>query len=37
MGQPIVRNLTLSNQDIDEIEWRWQSLKPHLKPSMFEG
>ena len=33
----IVRNLSLSKEEIAEIEWRWESLKPYLKPGVFEG
>ncbi len=35
--KPIVRNLTLSKEEIAEIEWRFESLKPYLKPGRFEG
>ncbi|MCG6158125.1 dihydrodipicolinate synthase family protein [Rubinisphaera margarita] len=35
--KPIVRDLSLSPDEIAEIEWRWQSLKPYLKPGTFEG
>ena len=35
--KPIVRNLSLSKEEIAEIEWRWESLKPHLKSGTFEG
>jgi len=34
---PIVRELSLSPEEIAEIEWRWQSLKPFLKSGTFEG
>lgn len=36
-AKPIVRNLSLSKEEIAEIEWRWESLKPHLKSGTFEG
>ena len=36
-AQPIVRNLSLSKEEIAEIEWRWESLKPYLKPGKFEA
>lgn len=36
-AKPIVRNLSLSKEEIAEIEWRWESLKPYLKPGTFEG
>ena len=36
-AKPIVRNLSLSKEEVDEIEWRWQSLKPYLRPGTFDG
>ncbi|QDT32090.1 dihydrodipicolinate synthase family protein [Thalassoglobus polymorphus] len=36
-AQPIIRDLTLSNEEIAEIEWRFESLKPFLKPGKFTG
>ncbi len=36
-AKPIVRDLSLSPDEVAEIEWRWQSLKPYLKPGTFEG
>ena len=36
-AKPIIQNLTLSNEEIAEIEWRFQSLKPYLKSGSFEG
>jgi len=35
--KPIVRNVSLSKEEVAEIEWRWESLKPHLKRGNFEG
>ena len=32
-----LRDLTLSKEAIDEIEWRFESLRPYLKPGKFEG
>jgi dihydrodipicolinate synthase/N-acetylneuraminate lyase len=34
---PIVGDLKLSEEEITEIEWRFEDLKPHLKPVKFEG
>lgn len=36
-AEPIVRNLTLSKEEIDEVEWRRESLKPFLESGTFEG
>ncbi len=36
-AKPIFRDLTLSDEEIAEIEWRFQSLRPYLKPGKFEG
>ncbi len=36
-AQPIIQDLTLSNEEIAEIEWRFESLKPFLKPGKFTG
>ncbi|HQX53506.1 MAG TPA: dihydrodipicolinate synthase family protein [Planctomycetaceae bacterium] len=35
--KPIVRNLTLSEQEVAEIEWRFESLKPYLKSGKFDA
>ncbi len=35
--KPIVRDLKLSQEEIDEIEWRFESLKPYLRLGKFEG
>jgi hypothetical protein len=35
--KPIVRDLTLSKEEIAEVEWRFESLKPYLKADRFEG
>ena len=32
-----VRDLDLSKEAIAEIEWRFESLKPYLKPGKFAG
>ncbi len=32
-----IRDLTLSKEGIAEIEWRFESLKPYLKPGKFDG
>jgi len=32
-----IRDLDLSEEAIAEIEWRFESLKPYLKPGKFEG
>jgi hypothetical protein len=36
-AKPIFSDLTLSAEEIAEIEWRFESLKPYLKPGNFEG
>ena len=36
-ANPIIRDLTLSLEEIAEIEWRFESLKPYLKPGKFDG
>ena len=36
-GKPFLRNLTLSKEAIDEIEWRFETLKPYMKPGKFDG
>ncbi len=36
-AKPIVRDLALSEEEIAEIEWRFESLKPYLKPGKFDG
>ncbi len=36
-AKPIFRNLTLSAEEIAEIEWRFESLKPYMKPGKFEA
>ena len=35
--KPIVRDFNLSKEGIDELEWRFESLKPYLKPGKFDG
>ena len=35
--KPNFSELKLSGAQIDEIEWRFESLKPYLKPGKFEG
>ncbi len=35
--KPILRDLTLNAEEVAEIEWRFESLKPYLKPGQFEG
>ena len=35
--KPIVRDLTLSKEEVAEVEWRFESLKPYLKAGKFEG
>jgi hypothetical protein len=34
-AKPIFQDLTLSEKEIAEIEWRFESLKPYLKPGKF--
>jgi hypothetical protein len=36
-AQPIFSDLTLSEEEIVEIEWRFESLEPYLKPGTFDG
>ena len=36
-AKPIVSDLVLSEEEIAEIKWRFESLKPYLKPGKFEG
>ncbi len=36
-AKPILQDLTLSQEEIAEIEWRFESLKPYLKSGQFEG
>jgi len=36
-AKPIFRDLTLSEEDVAEIEWRFESLEPCLKPGKFDG
>jgi hypothetical protein len=36
-AKPIVRKLSLSKEEVAEIEWRWESLKPFLKSGTFGG
>lgn len=36
-AKPIISHLQLSQDEIAEIEWRFEELKPHLKPGRFEG
>lgn len=35
--KPIISDLSLSKEDTDEIEWRFDSLRPYLTPGQFEG
>jgi hypothetical protein len=35
--KPVVSNLTLSKEEIAEIEWRYDSLKPYLRSGTFDG
>jgi len=34
-AKPVFSNLTLSEEEIAEIEWRFESPKPYLKPGKF--
>ena len=34
-AKPILSDLKLSQEEIDEVEWRFESLKPYLKPGKF--
>ena len=36
-AEPIVQELSLSKDEIAEMEWRWNSLKPYLKSGKFEA
>ncbi len=36
-AKPIFSDLTLSSEEIAEIDWRFESLKPYLHPDKFEG
>lgn len=36
-AKPIIQKLTLSKEEIAEIEWRFESLKPYLKHGEFDG
>ena len=36
-AKPIIQDLTLSKEETAEIEWRFESLKPYLKPGQFDG
>ena len=36
-AKPIFSDLALSEEEIAEIEWRFESLKPYLKPGKFDG
>jgi 4-hydroxy-tetrahydrodipicolinate synthase len=36
-AKPIFSDLTLSAEEIAEIEWRFESLKPYLNPGNFEA
>jgi dihydrodipicolinate synthase/N-acetylneuraminate lyase len=36
-AKPIVSDLKLSQDETAEIDWRFEELKPHLKPGNFEG
>ncbi|NQT93367.1 MAG: dihydrodipicolinate synthase family protein [Lentisphaerae bacterium] len=35
--KPIIRDVRLSKEGMDELEWRFASLKPYLKPGQFDG
>lgn len=35
--KPILRDLALSEEEIAEVEWRFESLMPYLKQGTFEG
>jgi dihydrodipicolinate synthase/N-acetylneuraminate lyase len=35
--KPIIRDLSLSKEEIAEIEWRFDSLRPYLKSGKFAG
>ena len=35
--KPIIQNVMLSKEEIAEIKWRFESLKPYLKPGSFDG
>lgn len=35
--KPIVKDLKLSDEEIAEVEWRFDSLRPFLKSGVFEG
>lgn len=35
--KPIFKELELSGEEIDEIEWRFESLKPYLRSGVFKG
>ena len=35
--KPIVQDIKLSQEGIDEIEWRFESLKPFLRSGKFDG
>ncbi len=36
-GDYLIPDLTLSKEETAEIEWRFESLKPYLKPGQFDG
>jgi hypothetical protein len=36
-AKPIVSELNLSQNEIAEIEWRFEELKPHMKHGKFAG
>ena len=36
-AKPIFSELTLAAEEIAEIEWRFESLRPYTKPGKFEG
>jgi dihydrodipicolinate synthase/N-acetylneuraminate lyase len=35
--KPIVKDLTLSDEEVAEVEWRFDSLRPFLKSGVFQG
>ena len=36
-AKPIIQDLALSKEEIAEIAWRWETLKPYLKSGTFDG
>jgi dihydrodipicolinate synthase/N-acetylneuraminate lyase len=35
--KPIIKDLTLSDEEVAEVEWRFDSLRPFLKSGVFKG